>query len=85
MRDRGERELIFTNKILIYFLQLSYSVILHLESRCSTIVNFLQYLNFTSSAVVGLLDFNGKMGLHIPFSLSATDALSYLKVPKKTD
>ena len=46
MRDREERELIFTNKILIYFLQLSYSVILHLESRCSTIANFFAILGF---------------------------------------
>ena len=40
MKDHGERELIFTNKILIYFLQLNYSVILHLESHYSTIANF---------------------------------------------
>ena len=40
MRDRGERELIFTHKILISLLQLSYSVIPHLESHYSTIPNF---------------------------------------------
>ena len=40
MRDHGERELIFTHKILISLLQLSYSVILHLESHCSTIAIF---------------------------------------------
>ena len=44
MKDRGERELIFTNKILIYFLQLNYSVILHLESHCSTIANFFEII-----------------------------------------
>ena len=44
MRDHGERELMFTNKILIYFLQLSYSVILHLESHYSTIANFFAIL-----------------------------------------
>ena len=57
MRDRGERELIFTNKISIYFLQLSYSVILHLESRCSTIVNFfaiLELYKFRCSGSFGL-------------------------------
>ena len=40
MRDRGERELIFTHKILISLFQLSYSVIPHLESHYSTIPNF---------------------------------------------
>ena len=40
MRDCGERELTFMHKILISLLQLSYSVILHLESHCSTIANF---------------------------------------------
>ena len=40
MRDHGERELIFTHKILISLLQLSYSVIPHLESHYSTISIF---------------------------------------------
>ena len=47
--ERNERPwragLIFTNKILIYFLQLSFSVILHLESHCSTIINFFAILS----------------------------------------
>ena len=57
MRDLGERELIFTNKILIYFLQLSYSVNLHLESHCSTIANFfaiLELYKFCWSGFFGL-------------------------------
>ena len=79
MKDRGERELIFTNKILIYFLQLNYSVILHLESHCSTIANFFAIIELYKFRWSGsYLDFNDKMGLHIPFSLSAADAIRWL-------
>ena len=45
-RSWRERELIFTHKILISLLQLSYSVILHLESHYSTIANFFAILRF---------------------------------------
>ena len=44
--ERPRREgLIFTNKILIYFLQLSYNVIVNVESHCSTIASFLTLLS----------------------------------------
>ena len=44
--ERPRREgLIFTNKILIYFLQLSYNVIVNVESHYSTIANSFTILS----------------------------------------
>ena len=70
------RELKWENKITFFVLQLRYTAIL-LESHCSTIFFFLQYLHFTTSNGVGILGLNGKLGLHLAITLSVVDALMF--------
>ena len=78
-----EREnLIFTHKILIYLLPLSYSMILHLESHCSTIANFFAIV-ITSFDGVRILGLNAKICLHLAFGIWAVDALRYDLKKKK--
>ena len=77
-RPWREKELIFTHKILIYLLPLSYSAILHSKSHRSTFFFFfffMQQLHFTTSNGVGILGLNGKIGLHLAFALSVVNAL----------
>ena len=73
-REREEMRNTVIIKKYILVLQQCYSAILPLELHCSTITNFLQYLGFTSSDGVRILDLNAKICLHLAFNMPCANA-----------